>query len=82
MILPPPDAIENIDLRPTIVAQQSCYTNTQVDPASLLINHVGLSLNYEVVRLSDESYGRFIAILNAPARPNENLRRAIQRHRR
>lgn len=82
MILPPPDAIETIDLKPTVLAQRACYTNTQLDPSALLINHIGLTLNYEVVKLSDESYGRFVAILNAPPRPNENLRQTIRRYKR
>jgi len=80
MILPPPDAIKSIDLHPTAAVQRACYTNTDVD-ATVLTNSIGLSLKYEVIRLSEESYGRFMLILNSPVSPNENLRQAIQKYK-
>lgn len=76
--IPQADAIAKFDLRPPIVAQQLDYTNTTA-PA-VITNNVGLCLRYEIIQLSEESYGRFIVTLEAPARPNENFRRAIRRH--
>ena len=81
MIILTPDAINTIRSVQSIPIMSRRENNATIS-SGMLINNIGLSLGYTVIRLDDESRDRFIAALDSPPQPNENIRRAIERRRR